>query len=190
MKTTIGIFQGKQAENNIRVLTALYDNGPLTAWELTKIFREKNRMSLHAIFNKRLRILEKKGYVRRVGRKWVFQFKGIIATLIVQPQPKPFNKEWTDIINRYEKLLKEKSDPFSKLKLVTESNKEIFDVTRFVQRIPVVLDRFEDWVILANKLKELMEKGFINLDVIKNESLLLLIIGELSNSSLDTTLGA
>ena len=55
MKATIGIFQGKQKVNNKFLLETLYKTGPLTAWELTTFVREKNRMSIHAIFSKRLR---------------------------------------------------------------------------------------------------------------------------------------
>ena len=87
MKIPIGIFKGKQAKNNKYLLETLYTTGPLTAWELTKTVRENNRMSLHAIFNKRLRQLEKKGYVQKAGRKWALQFKGIIAAQLVYQNP-------------------------------------------------------------------------------------------------------
>ena len=60
----IGIFSGKQKDYNVLLLTLLYDDGPLTAWELTAKVRRVERRSLHSTFNKRLRSLEKKGYVR------------------------------------------------------------------------------------------------------------------------------
>jgi hypothetical protein len=174
MKTTIGIFRGKQATNNKYLLETLYNTGPLTAWELTKTVREKNRMSLHAIFNKRLRMLEKKGYVQKVKRKWVFQFKGIIAVLISQSRPKPWNEKWTKIFEDYMKPLKKTSKKYA----ITEDGKEIADLTEIAKHAPPILREFERWVALANEVKKLMEKGFVNLDIIRNESLLSLIITE------------
>jgi DNA-binding HxlR family transcriptional regulator len=58
----LGILSGKQKEYNIKVLTLLYDNGPLSAWELTSKITDTGKVSLHATLNKRLRDLEKKGF--------------------------------------------------------------------------------------------------------------------------------
>lgn len=186
MKTIIGIFQGKQATNNKFLLKTLYDNCPLTAWELTKKSGEpKKPYSLYAIYFKRLKGLEKKGYVKHVGRKWVLQFKGIIAVLIIQSQPKPWSEKWTKIFEDYAKPLKETSKKFA----IVEDGKEIADLSDIAKRVPINLRKFESWVALANEIKKLMEKGFINLDVITNESLLLLILTEFSHGSLSTALG-
>ena len=78
-------------------MTLLYDNEPLSAWELTAKIRKVGRQSLHATLNKRLRNLEKKGYVRRKERKWYLRFKGIIAVLLIQPEPKMWNPKWTEL---------------------------------------------------------------------------------------------
>lgn len=40
---------------------------------------------------------------------------------------------------------------------------------------------FEDWVLLSNYVKNLMETGVINLDVISNRTLLSVILSKLSN---------
>lgn len=179
MKPSIGIFRGKAKENNKFLLETLYNVGPLSAWELTREATKYQRMgggrhSLHAIYNKRLRILEKKGYVQRVKKKWVLQFKGIIAVLIIQSQPKPWNEKWTNIFENYVKTIRQSSKKYA----ITEDGKEIADLSEFVKSIPLFAKDFELWVALANKVKKLMEKGFINLDIIKNESLLLLIVTE------------
>jgi hypothetical protein len=171
MKTKIGILRGKQKANNIFLLEALYNSGPLTAWELTKKIRERNRMSLHAIFSKRLRMLEKKGYVKKAGKKWSLQFKGIIAALIIQEEPKPWNKKWTEIFESYIAPLKETPKKYS----ITADGEEIGELNDLVLGLPIVLKDFEIWVALANEAKRLVEEGLVNFDVIKNETLAIMI---------------
>jgi hypothetical protein len=174
MKIPIGIFKGKQAKNNMYLLKTLYTTGPLTAWDLTKTVRENNRMSIHAIFTKRLRKLEKKGYVQKVGKKWVLHFKGIIAVLIVLPEPKPWNEKWTNIFEEYAKPLADSPKKYT----LNEDGKEIANLNDFAINTPIVAREFERWEILADYVKKLINKGLINLDVIKNESLLSLIVTE------------
>ena len=179
MKTTIGIFQGKQKTNNKFLLETLYNTGPLTAWELTNFIRKKNRMSIHAIFSKRLGILEKKGYVQKAEKKWVLQFKGIIAVLITQEQSKPWNEKWTEIFENYIKPLRDAPKKYS----ITADGKEIGDLKDYVIDLPVFLKDFELWVALANKAKKLNESGLVNFDVINNQSLAMLIITEVLTNS-------
>jgi len=174
MKIPIGIFKGKQAKNNKYLLETLYNTGPLTAWELTKTVRENNRMSLHAIFTKRLRKLEKKGYVQKAGKKWVLHFKGIIAVLIILPEPKPWNEKWTNIFENYTKPLAESPKKYT----LNEDGKEIANLNDFAIKTPIVANDFERLEILAEYVKKLINKGLINMDVIKNESLLSLIVTE------------
>ena len=135
MKTQIGIFQGKGATNNKWLLETLYDNEPLTAWELTHKIQPKtgNRVSLHAIFNKSLRNLERKGYIKRVGTKWILQFKGIIAVLIIQPEPKPWNKKWTKFFENYVKPLRKLTKKYT----IMENEKKIADLSDVAKRIPI-----------------------------------------------------
>ena len=179
LKTIIGIFQGKQAKNNKFLLETLYETGPLTAWELTTFVREKNRMSIHAIFSKRLRMLAKKGYVQKGGKKWVLQFKAIIAVLSTQEQPKPWNEKWTEIFENYMKSLRETPKKYS----ITADGKEIGDLKDVVLDLPVFLKDFECWVALANVAKKLIESGLVNFDVITNQSLATLIISEVLTNS-------
>ena len=183
MKNQIGIFQGKGATNNKWLLETLYNNEPLTAWELTHKIQTKikNRVSLHAIFNKSLRNLEKKGYIKRVGTKWILQFKGIIAVLIIQPEPKPWNEKWTKVFENYVKPLKKLAKKYT----IRENEKEIADLSDVAKRIPINnLRKFESWVALSNHVKNLMEKGFINLDVISDKSLFLLLLSEFDESKI------
>jgi hypothetical protein len=183
MKTTIGIFKGKGAENNKFLLKSLYLNGPLSAWEQAKMVRDTNLMSLHAIFNKSLRSLEKKGYIKRIEKKWFLQFKGILAVLFIQSQPSSFSEKWNEITNQF--LQKNSSLSIT----IGNNNTGVTDLTDFVRNVPIALKEFDSWITLANCAKKLMENGIINFDVIKNESLFLLIVTELTNGSFRTALG-
>ena len=185
MKTTIGIFQGKQKANNKFLLETLYKTGPLTAWELTTFVREKNRMSIHAIFSKRLRMLAKKRYVQKGRKKWVLQLKGMIAVLITQEQPKPWNEKWTEIFEKFMQPLRDAPKKYS----ITADGKEIRDLKDFIIDAPVVLKNFESWVALANIAKKLVERGLVNFDVISNETLAILLITEVLTNSPQNRVG-
>jgi len=170
IKSKIGIFMGKQRDNNILLLTLLYDNGPLTAWELTAKVRNIGRQSLHSTFNKRLRNLEKKGYVRRKARKWLLSFKGIIAVLLIQPKPKMWNPKWTELFKKNAKNIEDYATPILGMDKITVQNA--------LKSLGLYLDDFNAWVSLSKKVRSLMENGVINLDVIKEKTLLSVIIME------------
>ena len=170
IKNTIGIFTGKQKEHNIQVLTLLYDNEPLSAWELTAKITNVGKQSLHATLNKRLRILENKGYVRRKDKKWHLRFKGIIAVLLIQRKPKMWNSKWIEIFKNNAKAVEEYSAPFLEL--------ENASVHNALRSLGLCLDDFNTWVSLSKKVKALMESGVINFDIIKEETLLGIIIME------------
>lgn len=175
MKATIGIFQGKEAKNNQFILEALYKNGPLTAWELTKKARSKNLYSLHAIFNKRLRDLDKKGYIRKIEKKWILHFKGILAVIISQRKIEPWSEAYNQILENY--LNNTKDIPKY---TVTENGKAIIDLTEYIRNVLNSLRNFENLSLLADKVKELMDKGIINFDLIDNDTLFRFLISELA----------
>ena len=117
---TIGIFRGKQKDWNVRVLTLLYDNGPLTAWELTGKIRKIGRQSLHATLNKRLRALEAKFYVRREDKKWILRLKGFIAVLLIQKEPRMWNPIWKEIFDSKAKIIEEYELKYKALKIICD----------------------------------------------------------------------
>ena len=170
IKSKIGIFTGKQRDYNILLLTLLYNNGPLTAWELTAKVRKVGRQSLHSTFNKRLRNLEKKGYLRRKARKWLLTFKGIIAVLLIQPEPKMWNSKWTELFKISAKNVEDYATPILGM--------DKTNVQNALKSLGLYLDDFDAWVGLSKKVKSLMEDGVINLDVIKEKTLLSIIIME------------
>lgn len=164
----IGIFTGKQKEYNAKVLTLLYDSEPLSAWELTAKIRKVGRQSLHATLNKRLRSLEDKGYVLRRERKWHLRFKGILAVLLIQSEPKMWNPKWTEIFEENAKIAAEHTDPIFKLDKAT--------IQDGLKSLGLCLDDFNEWLNVSKKVKELIEDGVINFDLIKEGDLLALII--------------
>ena len=66
MVNILPVFSGKQKEYNIQILTMLYDNNPMSAWEITCKLTTTNKHSLHATLSKRLRILEKKELLAKI----------------------------------------------------------------------------------------------------------------------------
>ena len=178
----IGIFQGKQAKHNIQILNILFDNGPLTAWEITGKIQTVGRISLHATLNKRLRSLEKKGYLRKAGKKWLLQFKGIIAGLLIQKTPKPLSSKWTELIDNYAESIQKHSGAF--LGATIRVNETIINPVEAIDQTRKMLKTFEDWVELSDYVKGLMQTGVINFDVISNQTLLAVILSEASNEQL------
>ena len=147
MSKTIGIFQGKQAKHNISILQTLYDVGPLTVWEITGKITKQGKISLHATLNKRIRDLEKKGYVAKMRNspKWFLTFKGFMANLVLQKKYRKWADAWDQIavkVPGYENL--------------RDSNQ---------------------WETLARNAKKLLEEGVINWDLINNQSLAVLLLG-------------
>jgi hypothetical protein len=170
---TIGIFTGKQKDYNIHVLTLLYDNGPLTAWEITSKMTRVGKQSLHATLTKRLRDLERKEYLQKYGKMWHLRFKGILAVLLIQSKPKIWHEKWKQIFEKKAEIIEKYSEPF--LKKFGKDKEELHSAFR---HMGFCLDDFNEWINLSNKTKQLMEKGVINFDVIKEETLLGIIIME------------
>ncbi len=160
---TIGILQGKQAKHNKAILKTLYDNGPRSIWQITGLlcspvssdmdFRVKN--SLHKTLSKRIRNLEKKGYVAKLPNVslWVLNFKGFMINLVMQQNYKRHGKEWDNLIDK------------------------------IIEQTQLNLDL--DWNATFNRVKKLTDEGVINWDHIKNITLATLIISEDTRSFLD-----
>ena len=179
----IGIFQGKQAKHNIQILSILYDNGPLTAWEITGKIQKVGRISLHATLNKRLRSLEKKEYLNKAGKKWCLRFKGIIAAVLIQKTPKPLSDKWTELVDFFAKYSEEHFSAFSKVTI--QANGVIFHPFEAIKKTGHTLRTFDEWVTLSNYVKGLMQTGVINLDVISNETLFAVILSEATHEQVE-----
>jgi hypothetical protein len=50
------------------------------------------------------------------------------------------------------------------------------------------LNTFDDWIVLSNFVKNLMQTGLINFDVISNETLFTVVLSELSKKASDIQL--
>jgi hypothetical protein len=167
---TVPIFTGKEKIYNEKMLTLLYDFGPLTAWELTGKITNTSKVSLHPTLNKRLRALEEKQYLQRIDKKWHLRFKGILAVLIIRPNSKKWNDEWEKIFALKEKLIEEQSKP-----ILDGYN---MDFHNALKTIGLCLDDFNESVELSKKVKQLIEDGRINFDIIKEGTLFATIIME------------
>lgn len=167
----IGIFQGKQKTYNLQVLTILFDNGPLSDWQITRKMHDAKRFSLHPTIFKRLKDLEKKGYVRREHRLWFLKFKGIIAVLLIQRKPKPWSDNWNAMFAELTKSIEKNAEELT-------AKWKIKNVVPFLKQCGLYLDDFEAWVNLSKAVKDLMDKGVINFDVIKEKTLLGIILME------------
>jgi len=182
----IGIFRGKQAKYNTAILHILYDNGPLTAWEITGKIQKRGRVSLHATLNKRLRDLEKKEYLNKAGKKWCLRFKGIIASILAQKTPKPLSNKWADVADFFSKYSKEH---FSELSDMTV---QAFGVTfqpfKGIDKTVQTIRTFDNWVALSEFVKGLIQTGVVNFDVISNETLFTVILLEASRGASDEQL--
>jgi hypothetical protein len=165
------IFSGKQKEYNIQILTMLYNNEPMTAWEITRKLTDTNLHSLHATINRRLRVLEKKEYVQKdQNSKWNLRLKAVIAILLIQPKPKMWNPIWTEIFTHRLKKVESVSIPI--LGLSDDKIQKYFKFTG------LTFDDFQTWIDLTHVAKRLMDNGFINFDIIKESTLMGLLIME------------
>jgi len=197
-KLGIGIFEGKKAKYNKLILRVLYDNGPLTQWGIAKTIYRKScektdegkqtakdveyarTQMIQSTISRRLRALKKKRYVTKRDRAWIFLFKGIIANLLMQEKPKPWNEKWNKGIQRileisrldqFQHPVKYESDDI-KLQISPKAIKQSYEKSL------AFLEDFQEWIKIANATKKLMEKGVINFDIISNRTLITLLVCE------------
>jgi len=182
MKESIGIFQGKQKKYNTQILNTLYNNGPLTSWEITKKITDIGKItktrkrSLHPTLYKRLRVLEKKGYLSKEGMKWCLRFKGIIAGLLIQENPKPLSNKWIELVNEYVKFIERHCETFNRATI--HINGDVIKFAEIIDQSLKIPKTLEDWIALSNHCKELMQKGVIDFDVISEQTLFSILISE------------
>ncbi len=167
---TVPIFAGKEKIYNEKMLMLLYDFGPLTAWELTGKITNTSKVSLHPTLNKRLRALEEKEYLQRIDKKWHLRFKGILTVLIIRPDSKKWNNKWEEVFAVKEKLIEEHSKP-----IIDGCN---MDFHSALKTMGLSLDNFTESVELSKKVKQLIDNGRINFDIIKEGTLFATIIME------------
>jgi len=188
IEKSIGIFRGKQATYNKIILDALYNNRALSSWEIAgRIASTGRKYSLNAIIFKSLQRLEKKGYVSHAERKWVLRFKGFIANLLIQENPKPLSNIWVEIKNDYVKFLKEHPEAFNRV-TIRINNKTVINSAETIDTNLKIPKTFEDWKMLSDYCKGIIQKGIINLDVISEETLLSVLMTEAFHEQLETFL--
>jgi hypothetical protein len=166
--STIDTFMGKQGEHNKQILTLLYDNGPLSTWEIACKIAYSKRHSLNPTINRRATRLQEKGYIRRTEGKWFLRLKGVIAALIILPKIRIWNPIWKEHFDKNAKLLEREAKP-----MLGMTSEEIQQLLKFSG---LCLDDFSTWVDFADVVKTKLT--WIKFDEIKDNQLLALIIME------------
>jgi hypothetical protein len=83
---------------------------------------------------------------------------------------------WTELFKKSAKTVEEHSIPLLGVDRATFQN-----AIKGIKSLDLYLEDYDAWVNISKKVKILMEKGVINFDVIKDETLLLLLIMETAN---------
>ena len=107
------------------------------------------------------------------------RFKGIIAAVLIQKKPKPLSNKWADLVDFFAKYSEEHFSAFSNITI--QANGAIFRPFEAIKKTGPTLRTFDDWVALSNYVKELMQTGVINIDVISNETLIAVILSEFTH---------
>jgi hypothetical protein len=144
------------------------------------------KMSLHATLNKRLRSLEKKGYLAKAERKWCLQFKGVIATILSQKTPRPLSSKWADLTDSFSKNVEEHFSELSKTTVHTGG--VTFCPLEAIKETGPTIRNFDEWIALSNFIKRLIEKGVVNFDVISNQTLFTVMLSEFTDEQVKTSM--
>lgn len=176
MKKAFELFSGKDKLHNEKILTVLYNNGPLSSWEITnrypRVKIKGNPHALNATLNKRLRVLEAKQYVEKDGSKFILRFKGLIAVLLTSKEPKIWNAQWTKYFEPKAIADEQKIKPYLE-KLGVGNQESIVNILRTLRLNP---DGFNDVVGYSKRIRDLLERGVINFDVIDGRDLFLISV--------------
>jgi hypothetical protein len=108
-----------------------------------------------------------------VNTKWHLGFKGILANLIIQPIPRMWNHQWKEIFDTKAKIIEDTSPTYLQKFGIKKEN-----ISGALKRMGLSLDDFKMWIDFSAITKGLMEKGIINFDLIKDQTLLGLILLE------------
>ena len=109
--------------------------------------------------------------MRRYEKKWRLRFKGMLAVLLIQKEPKMWNPIWKDIFEKRAKAIEDNSG-FLREKLGLNS-----DTIHEALMHMGLCDDLDSWIALGEKVKTLMNKGVINFEL-KEQTLLSVIIME------------
>jgi len=111
--------------------------------------------------------------IRREDKKWYLGFKGIIAVLLILKKPKKWNPEWKEVFDKRAKIIERDAAPFLEKYGIPKE-----DIHSGLKGIGLTLDDFDAWVGLSNTAKSLIENGMMDFDVIKESTLMGLLIME------------
>jgi hypothetical protein len=90
--------------------------------------------------------------------------------LLFNPNPQKWNQQWEEIFAEKEKLIEQHAKPII--------GRHSMDFYNALKAIGLCLDDFDESVNLSKKVKQLIENGIINFDIIKESTLFATIIME------------
>jgi hypothetical protein len=86
------------------------------------------------------------------------------------------SSKWTDLLDDYADFVRKHSDAF--LGATIRVDDTVINPVEAINEARMMLRTYEDWVELSDYVKELMQTGVINIDVISNQTLLAVILSE------------
>lgn len=165
----INTFSGRQNTHNKEILTALFENGPLTTSQINKLLIVNNKQKSKITIKKRLKTLQRKDYVYYENRKWLLRCKGIVAILLVQPDVDEWSPIWSDIFHKSIVIV---NDSTTVLGIKQE------DTENTIHDIGLCLNELNTWKGFAKITMSLIDKGIIVFDEIMDSTLLSLLVME------------
>jgi hypothetical protein len=167
--STINTFSGKQNTHNKEILTALFNKGPLTTSQITKLLAPTNKQNLQVTLKKRLNVLKKKSYIYYENRKWLLRCKGIVAILLVEPEADAWSPKWSEIFQKSIVIINE---PTTFLGIKQEDTEKTF------HDVGLCLNELNAWKGFAKITMNLIDKGVVNFDEIADSTLFSLLLME------------
>jgi len=175
----IGIFEGKKACYNRKILKLLVEKQPLKAWDIAKHIA-KGEMSrtqdIYAVLirkNGRLNELLEKQYIKMLPDKcYIPTFKGIIAYASSEKNPR-ISKAYKEILSSAISQLPEQlTVPLFGFKVATDFYKEQIEKVKFTE---------EELIQLAKFIEESLP--WIDLDAVGEEEISALILLKLMSKN-------
>jgi hypothetical protein len=180
----IGIFEGRKASYNHEILKVLIEKEPLKAWDIAKQIAKGSMEKTQDVYatlirrNGRLNELLEKGYIFRLPNKqFIPTFKGIIAYLLTEKNPK-ISTLHSNLLSEMD--ISDKSDltlPFFDIP-ITALSKEFFECLE-----EMTMEELCEFKPLIHETL-----SWIDLDAISNEELAIILIIRLNKALLKKVL--
>lgn len=168
----IGIFEGKKAHYNKKILKFLIEKEPLKAWDIAKLIAKGSMEKTQDVYaalirkNGRLNELQEKQYIKLLpNKRYIPTFKGIIAYA--------FQEKHARISRHYNDIFSEAFSYLPKQMIIPLFNLKV-DIDFFKEQIKNIEFTEEELRQLKNFIEESMP--WIDLDRMREEEILTLTL--------------